>query len=138
MKLFLVRHGETPWNRDNLIMGRSNPSLSTLGQVQAEALGRVLGQLDGVEAIYSSPLARAMETAKAISLPLGFPVNIHDGLAELDIGPLEGMTSEERLVRYPEFSASVATPSCNISVKRGIDMMRGSGLRSSCAHSSTD
>ena len=66
MKLFLVRHGETPWNRANLIMGRSNPNLSTLGQVQAEALGRVLGQLDDVEAIYSSPLARAMETAKAI------------------------------------------------------------------------
>ena len=108
MKLFLVRHGETPWNRDNLIMDRSNPSLSTLGQVQAKALGRVLGQLDDVEAIYSSPLARTMETAKAISLPLGFPVNIHEGLAELDIGPLEGMTSEERLINYPEFSSQWA------------------------------
>jgi broad specificity phosphatase PhoE len=89
-------------------MDRSNPSLSTLGQVQAKALGRVLGQLDDVEAIYSSPLARTMETAKAISLPLGFPVNIHEGLAELDIGPLEGMTSEERLINYPEFSSQWA------------------------------
>ncbi len=104
MRLLLVRHGETPWNREDRIMGRSDLSLSPQGRIQAEALALALAKVDHVEAIYSSPLARARETAGAISDALDVPVHILDGLIERDVGPLESLSQAEAERRYPEFT----------------------------------
>jgi broad specificity phosphatase PhoE len=66
MRLILVRHGETDWNREYRIQGHSDLPLNEFGKAQAEAIALALK--DGmVEAIYTSPLCRAFETAKAIS-----------------------------------------------------------------------
>ena len=104
MRLLLVCHGETPWNREDRIMGRSDLSLSPQGRIQAEALALALAKVDHVEAIYSSPLARARETAGAISDALDVPVHILDGLIERDVGPLESLSQAEAERRYSEFT----------------------------------
>ncbi len=65
MKIFLARHGETEWNRINRFQGISDISLNAKGRDQAEALASALKD-ETIDAIYSSPLTRARETAKAI------------------------------------------------------------------------
>ena len=104
MRLLLVRHGEADGNRDGRLMGQSDLHLTPRGRAQAEAVAQAIASREGVKALYASPLARARETAEALSGALGLPVRPVDGLAELDIGPLEGLNSAERLERYPEFS----------------------------------
>ena len=85
-------------------MGQSDLPLTPRGRAQAEAVAQAVSARERVKALYASPLARARETAEALSGALGIPVRTVDGMAELDIGPLEGLTSAERLERYPEFS----------------------------------
>ena len=104
MKLLLVRHGETQWNREGRALGRGEQRLTDAGREQASAVARVLSR-ENIEAIYSSPLKRALETAKTIGLVLGLPVNISEELVEVDAGELEGLTSEEMRTRNPDFMA---------------------------------
>src|SRR5436190_15534945 len=58
----MVRHGETDWNREDRFQGHSDPPLNDRGRSQARALAQALGGLEAA-ALYSSPLARAHETA---------------------------------------------------------------------------
>ena len=104
MKLLLVRHGETQWNHEGRALGRGEQRLTDAGREQASAVARVLSR-ENIEAIYSSPLKRALETAKTIGSVLGLPVKVSEELVEVDAGELEGLTSEEMRTRYPDFMA---------------------------------
>ena len=102
MRLILVRHGQTDWNQENRVQGFSDIGLNEVGRNQAERLARAL-KLEGIEAIYSSPLKRTLETARAISRFHQVKVETDDGLKELNTGELEGLTSGELRSRYGEF-----------------------------------
>ena len=65
MKIFIVRHGETEWNRTNRFQGISDIPLNKKGKAQAEALAHALKD-EAIDVVYSSPLIRAKETARAI------------------------------------------------------------------------
>jgi broad specificity phosphatase PhoE len=90
--LLLVRHGETDWNRDGRWQGHSDTHLNDIGRAQSE---RVAGELDGVDVIYSSGLARARETAEIIGARLGLPVRFDERLRERSFGAWEGLTTAE-------------------------------------------
>lgn len=102
MKLVLVRHGETEWNRERRIIGHSDLALNDKGQRQAQAVGVALAS-PGVHAIYSSPLRRAMDTAQAIAQHHGLQVVPLPGLIELDAGKLDGLTGSEARNGYGPF-----------------------------------
>ena len=102
MRLILVRHGETDWNKERRVQGLSNLGLNETGRKQAEALARALKN-ERVEAIYASPLRRAHETAYAISRFHRVEVTTVDGLKELDVGEVDGMTYEEMRIHHGEF-----------------------------------
>ncbi|MBI4338604.1 MAG: histidine phosphatase family protein [Chloroflexi bacterium] len=104
MKLYLVRHGETQYNRDHLVQGRSPTGLTELGVRQAMAAAEALAQ-EGIAALYSSPLNRAVETSTIIGGRLGLSVHLEEGLSEMDTGELDGLTSQEMRAQYPEFMA---------------------------------
>ncbi len=95
LRLILVRHGETDWNRILRIQGgRSDSSLNQKGIQQAEELAFRLGDED-VKAIYSSPLKRALNTARAIAARHMLDVVIEPSLREIEAGELEGVTTAE-------------------------------------------
>ena len=98
--LLLVRHGETDWNADGRLQGQTDRPLSHFGRRQARQLGEQLkdDELEGekLEAIYSSDLARARETAEIVGELLGVPVVLDADLREKDWGTWEGLTSVER------------------------------------------
>jgi transposase len=86
----LVRHGETDFNRDDLISGQSNCPLNQAGRSQAWRLRRAIPA--STDVIFSSDLARAQETASIVArqLPLAPPVSVDARLSEVSMGVLEG------------------------------------------------
>ena len=93
--LLLVRHGETDWNADGRLQGHTDRPLSDYGRRQARKLAAELED-EELEAIYSSDLARARETAEIVGERLGLPVVLDPDLREKDWGTWEGLTAVER------------------------------------------
>jgi broad specificity phosphatase PhoE len=98
--LYLVRHGETDHNRNSLALGRADVPLNDRGISQAARLGDALAT-EPISAIYSSPLARALQTAEAVASRRGARVQIRPGLIEMDIGETDGLTFPEVRERFP-------------------------------------
>jgi broad specificity phosphatase PhoE len=105
MRLILVRHGETEWNREYRVQGLRDIPLNDFGRVQAEAIATTLKD-EAVEAIYTSPLQRALETANSINQFHQVEIIILDGLKELNVGELDGLYSPEMKSKYPDFYQS--------------------------------
>jgi len=98
-RLILARHGETEWNVSEVFRGRRDVALNEIGIRQAELLGDYLADL-AIEAVYSSPLERALDTAKCVARHHGLDVTIADGLVDFDYGAWEGLTHLEVKERY--------------------------------------
>lgn len=101
MRLFLVRHGETESNRRGLALGRADVALNQLGAWQIARLAAALAA-EPLRAVYSSPLERTMHTAAAIAAPHGLDIQVEEGLIEMDIGDVEGLTFTELREKHPE------------------------------------
>lgn len=95
MEVYLVRHGETDWNIQGRLQGREDIPLNSIGREQAAACSAALSGA-GFTAIYSSPLSRALETARKIAGSQGCAVTISPALTERDYGKLSGMTPDQR------------------------------------------
>ncbi len=108
MKIILVRHGQTRWNKEEVFRGRADIRLDETGLAQAEATSAALASL-GLRAVYSSPLARASETARAIARPHRLAVQPVEALSDIDCGAWEGLPVREAQARYPEMFAAWQT-----------------------------
>lgn len=103
--VFLVRHGQTDWNRQMRLQGREDIPLNECGIAQSEQCAEMfrLAARMGltVDGVYSSPLSRSLDTARLISdgLGAGEPI-IEDMLLEREYGELSGLTLEERRTRF--------------------------------------
>jgi uncharacterized phosphatase len=105
--LYLVRHGETDWNLTRRIQGSTDIPLNATGREQAAATGRLLARREW-DAVVSSPLSRAAETAAIIAGHLGIQkVESLAPIAERNYGAAEGLTGEEVEELYPH---GVAVP----------------------------
>ena len=100
--ILLARHGETDWNLEQRWQGQSDTPLNDTGRAQACALARVLAG-EPIDAVYSSDLVRAHETARLIAGPRGLDVIAIRDLRERSFGSVEGMTTDEIEARYPGF-----------------------------------
>lgn len=111
--LVLLRHGETALTPEKRLSGSggSDPALSETGRRQAEAAARMLVARGAVQAVVSSPLRRAQQTAETAARLLGLEVQVDEGLTEADFGVWEGLTFAEVRERYPdELAAWRASP----------------------------
>ena len=100
LRLLLVRHAETDWNRERRYQGWRDTPLSESGRGQAEAVARLLAG-ERLAAVWSSPLARARDTAAAIAGPQDLPVREAAAFKEMRFGEWEGLTSAEVRARFP-------------------------------------
>ena len=98
--LILVRHGETDWNAQQRFQGHADPSLNDAGRRQARELADELATA-GIDAIYTSDLLRARETAEIIGTRVGLPVEPLASLREIDVGEWQGLTHTEIDERFP-------------------------------------
>ncbi|MBU0701625.1 histidine phosphatase family protein [bacterium] len=102
MQLILIRHGESVWNEEGRVQGTSNPSLSKKGSHQAEMLANKFNNGCKINAVYSSPLARAHSTAKIITSTHDLSINICHDLREIQLGEWEGKHFSQLQQEYPE------------------------------------
>jgi len=94
MKFFLVRHGETEWNRLGRFQGQSDITLNARGLAQARDTARAaVGWRPS--ALYASPLVRTRQLAEEVSERVGLPIIPDARLMELNLGKLEGVTGQE-------------------------------------------
>ena len=109
MKLYVARHGQTQWNAENKVCGRTDLPLTAVGIVQAEALAEKAAEL-GIDLILSSPLQRAHTMARIVAVRCGAEVLTEDRLIEQDYGIFEGADRQDSgflvnkrqfAVRYP-------------------------------------
>jgi broad specificity phosphatase PhoE len=103
LKLILVRHGETHWNRDGLVQGcDSDIELNDTGLEQARRLAAFLKN-ERLVAIFSSPLRRAVATAEVIASQHQLSVETDEGLKELKVGDLEGASISNLPTTFSRF-----------------------------------
>lgn len=98
---YLIRHGQTDWNRDRLCMGQADIPLNALGHEQAR---RVADRLRDVSltAIYTSDLSRTIETARPLADRHHLAINSDRSLRELDYGDWQGLHQDELPQHYPK------------------------------------
>jgi broad specificity phosphatase PhoE len=102
--LFLVRHGRTGWNKEQIFRGHKDIPLDEVGRQEALLVGERL-KGEGIKAVFSSPLSRARETAQAVARSHNVEVQVVEGLIDLHFGEWEGMSLEEVKERYPDLYA---------------------------------
>ena len=100
-RLCIVRHGETAWNAEHRVQGQLDIPLNNIGLRQAQAVGRALKD-ERFDAIYSSDLVRARQTADPIANILSMKILLEKDLRERHYGIFERLTYAEVKVRYPE------------------------------------
>jgi broad specificity phosphatase PhoE len=100
MLLYLVRHGESTFNAEGRIQGQSDPLLSELGRRQSRAVAVALAT-QAIDAVYSSPLCRALDTARDIAGPHRLAVQTDPRLMELNAGQFEGRLRSDLAAAYP-------------------------------------
>jgi broad specificity phosphatase PhoE len=100
-RIYFVRHGQSEWNAIQRFQGQRNSDLSELGRCQAEQNERLLAGL-GIQALFSSPLDRARQTAEIVNRRLGLSATYDDRIKEWDCGDWSGRLREEVLSGWPE------------------------------------
>jgi probable phosphoglycerate mutase len=100
-RLCIVRHGETAWNAEHRVQGQLDVPLNAIGQAQALAASKVLSK-EKFDAIYSSDLTRARQTAAPTAGMLSLKVLFEKDLRERHYGIFERLTYAEVKVRFPE------------------------------------
>ena len=119
LRLVFVRHGLSSFNKKGIVQGRTDDSyLTKEGYFQAESAGKVLNEID-FEAIYSSPLIRAAETAKTIekSLKKNYKINFDENLLEVNLERWSGLTINEIKKNYPDDYLNWKNDPENLSLK---------------------
>jgi len=105
MRIIFVRHGESEGNIQGKISGREDYPLSITGVRQAESLKKFFSkQMVAVTHLYSSPLTRAVQTAKILSGVWGIQIKTEPGLQEYDMGQLSGVDKASLKEKIPETS----------------------------------
>jgi broad specificity phosphatase PhoE len=92
--IYLVRHGQTAWNREEIFRGRTDVPLNETGLKQAELAGKYFKGME-IHAIYSSPLARAWQTAQKIAQFQNLKVEPLEGILDMSFGNWEGHAHQE-------------------------------------------
>jgi broad specificity phosphatase PhoE len=92
--IYLVRHGQTAWNKEEIFRGRTDIPLDEIGLKQAELAGEYFKGME-IHGIYASPLARAWETAQKIAQFHDLKVQPLDGIIDMSFGRWEGHAHQE-------------------------------------------
>ena len=107
-EIILIRHGETDWNREQVFRGRIDVALNEVGLTQARAVQESLKDTE-IDAIYSSPLSRAFETARIIGEKRNGEVRVEEGFIDIDFGAWQGLSHQEVKEGYTDLYAAWLT-----------------------------
>ena len=98
---YLLRHGQTAWNKDQRFRGRKDIPLSGHGKEEAKAVAAAL-ENEGIEHIYASPLSRSVQTLEPLANRLGKKVELMESVIDMNFGDWEGVSVADAEKQYPE------------------------------------
>ncbi len=101
MNLYIIRHGQTAWNKEEVFRGTRDIPLNEVGLKEADALGTYLRDTP-FDAIYTSPLSRATQTADAVAGTAHVTPVIEPNLMDLNFGTWQGMPHEKVRKKFPD------------------------------------
>jgi probable phosphoglycerate mutase len=110
LKIYVTRHGQTDYNKDEIILGVTDLPLNDTGMAQARKLAENAAKLGDIDIIISSPMKRALTTAKAVADSCGLDIITDERLREWDYGEYEGKS---------RFTDGFAENKVNFGVKMG-------------------
>jgi len=143
VKVALVRHGETEWNKLGKFLGQLDIGLNPRGLAQARETALAMADW-GHAVVYASPLARTMQVAQEISKLVEVPVVPVEGVKELDLGDVEGVTGEEMRSLWPSVYAAWRENPATVVMPNGESLAQlqdrawGAWLELEAAHSEND
>ncbi|MBQ8508557.1 MAG: histidine phosphatase family protein [Clostridia bacterium] len=112
----LIRHGFSQFNKERRFTGQCDVPLDEVGVQQAKQTAAYVAKNFKIDAIYSSDLSRAYQTAKPLADALGLEIQTSRALRERDVGYWQGLTFDEVRERYPEgfafYSANIGESRC--------------------------
>jgi broad specificity phosphatase PhoE len=100
-KVYLVRHGQTAWNLEEVFRGRMDIPLDETGKNEVHLAGEALKD-ETIHAIYSSPLSRSMETAENIAKFQNIEVTPLEAIIDISYGDWEGVSLDQVRKKYPD------------------------------------
>ncbi len=100
-RVYVVRHGQTAWNLEEVFRGRADIPLDETGKKEVHLAGEAL-QNENVHAVYSSPLSRSMETAEKIAKFHDIAVTPLEAIIDMSYGEWEGVSLKEIAAKYPD------------------------------------
>ncbi len=100
--LLLLRHGYSVYNKAKRFTGQQDIPLDTVGVLQAQSAAKYLMENYAINAVYSSDLCRAVETAKPVATALNLPITRLSSLREMHLGLWETLSFEEARKKFPE------------------------------------
>ena len=101
MKLYIIRHGQTAWNKEEVFRGTKDIPLNEVGLKEAAALGNYLKPVS-FDALYTSPLSRAVQTARAVGKMAGLEPVVEPNLIDLNFGAWQGVAHEDVKKKFPD------------------------------------
>ena len=101
MRVALIRHGQTDWNLAGRMQGRTDVPLNETGRREARRLAERLAHDETWDAVVTSPLRRARETAEILAELLSLTATVCDGLVERSFGDAEGLSHSDALEQWP-------------------------------------
>ncbi len=117
-RLYLIRHGQSAGNAEGRFGGHSPTPLSDLGEQQALTTAKALAS-EKIDAIYSSDLLRAVQTAKPLAELLDLPIIQTPAFRERHVGVLQGLTFDESKARYPDDYYALVNRNINHVITKG-------------------
>lgn len=119
LKIYLIRHGQTDWNLSGQLQGQSDIALTELGQQQAQLLAEHF-PAEKLDAIFSSDLQRAHDTAKALAKKFSCEIFLEKNMREIFFGDWEGLRFDEIIARWgKEFTHQLFSAPGDLSVPNG-------------------
>ena len=110
MKIYSTRHGQTSYNKQEIIMGTTDIDLDSTGEQQAKALAERIAELGTIDIIIASPMKRAQKTARAVAERCGLDIVTEERFREWDYGAYEGKS---------RFTEGFADNKVNFAVRMG-------------------
>ena len=104
-RILAIRHGETAWNRERRYQGQEDVPLNEAGLAQARNIAVALAYA-AIDAVYTSDLSRAEQTARELAQALALPLRVDPQLREQHFGVFQGWTGEDIARKWPDASAA--------------------------------
>ena len=124
IRIILVRHGQTAYNKQDMIRGQADVPLDETGLAQAGATAARIAAEWKPAALYASPLRRAVQTAQPIADRLGLEVRTVADLTDMDFGQWQGLRYTEVRQRWPEMSHAWSTAPHTVTFPNGESLAR--------------